>query len=167
MNIKLSKKEISEVNQIARLRWQLARASGVVNQRKDNNRSDDDVDKLGYAGEYAVAKLFNLKFNPSILGIDDGFDLWINDLSIDVKTTFYETGVLLFKSKEAFKADVGILVTATGSENIFKIVGFISRKEFKEKSEIFKENGFCVQQKDLMPIERLWKYTRQKELINE
>ena len=59
MNIKLSKKEISEVNQISSLRWQLSRASGVINQRKDNNRSDDDVDKLGYAGEYAVAKLFN------------------------------------------------------------------------------------------------------------
>ena len=129
-NIKLSKKELSEVNQIASLRWQLSRASGVVNQRKDNNRSDDDVDKLGYAGEYAVAKLFNLHFNPSILGIDDGFDLWINDLSIDVKTTFYETGVLLFKSKDAFKADVGILVTATGSQNIFKIAGFISQKLF-------------------------------------
>jgi len=167
MNIKLSKKELSEVNQIASLRWQLSRASGVVNQRKDNNRSDDDVDKLGYAGEYAVAKLFNLHFNPSILGIDDGFDLWINDLSIDVKTTFYETGVLLFKSKDAFKADVGILVTATGSQNIFKIAGFISQKLFKEKAQIFKETGYCIQQKDLMPIERLWKYTRQQELINE
>ena len=75
--------------------------------------------------------------------------MWINDLSIDVKTTFYETGVLLFKSKESFKADVGILVTATGSENIFKIAGFISKQEFKEKSETFKETGYCVQQKDL------------------
>ena len=42
-----------------------------------------------------------------------------------------------------------------------------NKKLFKEKAQTFKETGFCIQQKDLMPIERLWKYTRQQELINE
>jgi hypothetical protein len=167
MNVKLSKKDMSEINQFASLRWQIARASGVVNQRKDIARSDDDVDRLGLLGEYIVAKVFNLKFNPSLSGIDEGYDLWIKDLSIDVKTTFYKTGVLLFKSKESFRADVGILVIPTDDKNIFKVAGFIPQREFKEKSKIFKGSQYCVEQKDLMPIEKLWKCTKQKELINE
>jgi hypothetical protein len=74
----------------------------VFNQRKDNSRSDDDVDKLGLKGEFVVSKLFNINFNPSLIGIDDGCDLWINEISIDVKSTFYENGKLLFKSPDAF-----------------------------------------------------------------
>jgi hypothetical protein len=39
LNIRLTRSEISEAKQAASLRWQLARASGVANQRRDN-RSD-------------------------------------------------------------------------------------------------------------------------------
>jgi hypothetical protein len=39
LNIRLTRSEISEAKQAASLRWQLARASGVNNQRRDN-RSD-------------------------------------------------------------------------------------------------------------------------------
>jgi len=166
MIVKLSKKEMSEINQFASLRWQLSRAAGVVNQRRDNKRTDDDVDKLGYKGEFVVAKIFNLPFNPGVAGIDDGYDLWINDLSVDVKTTFYPSGVLLFKSIQSFKADVSILVTATKDENTFNVVGFIPKKEFEKKSKVFNGNGMAVHQEYLYPIERLWKYTKQKELLN-
>ena len=39
LSIRLTRSEISEAKQAAALRWQLARASGVANQRRDN-RSD-------------------------------------------------------------------------------------------------------------------------------
>ena len=55
LNVRLTRSEMSEVKQAAALRWQLARASGVVNQRQDI-RSDADIDLLGLKAEMAVAK---------------------------------------------------------------------------------------------------------------
>ena len=103
LNIRLTRSEISEAKQAASLRWQLARASGVANQRRDN-RSDGDIDLLGVKAEIAVAKILNLPYRASALGIDSGADIWADDIGIDVKSTFYQTGKLLFKSLDAFVA---------------------------------------------------------------
>ena len=42
--ITLTREEVAQCKQAAALRWQLARASGVVNQRKDTDSSDEDID---------------------------------------------------------------------------------------------------------------------------
>ena len=51
LKVRLSRQEMLECKQAAALRWQLARASGVANQRKDSNRNDNDVDLLGIKAE--------------------------------------------------------------------------------------------------------------------
>ena len=110
MIVTLSRKELSDCKQAATLRWQLARLSGVTNQRKDKGRTDQDLDFLGIKAELAVSKVFDLDFNPFQLGVDDGADMFLHNISIDVKSTFYPHGKLLFKSKKSFKSNCSVLV---------------------------------------------------------
>jgi len=92
MKVRLKRSEIAIAQQAAALRWQLARASGVENKRIDQTRTDNDVDLLGIKAEIAVAKIFDIPFSASELGVDSGNDLFINagarELSLQVKATF-------------------------------------------------------------------------------
>ena len=58
MLVTLTPKEMSKCNQAATLRWQLARASGVSNQRRDKGRSDADLDLLGVKAELMLRPRF-------------------------------------------------------------------------------------------------------------
>lgn len=55
--VRLTRAEMAVAEQAATLRWQLARASGVGNHRRDA-RSDADIDLIG--AEMAVAKALRL-----------------------------------------------------------------------------------------------------------
>jgi len=164
MIIKLSQREIALCKQAAAARWQLARASGVKNQRRDGGRDDSDVDYLGIRAELAVAKLYQLDYSPSVIGIDNGSDVWMGDISVDVKSTFHPTGKLLFKSIEAFKSDVTVLVTAVrhqGYEVIDEmcVVGWMNKEDFSfYAQEVDLGHGLCfvVEQENLSSIESLW-----------
>ena len=70
MFVPLSPAELSACRQAATFRWQMARAAGVENQRRDGNRSDEDVDYLGIRAELAAAKLYGLDYSPYRLGVD-------------------------------------------------------------------------------------------------
>lgn len=168
LKVKLQKKELHQCNQAAALRWQLARASGVANQRKDGARSDSDVDLLGLKAELSVSNVFSCDHNVFQLGIDDGADMFLNKISIDVKSTFHENGKLLFKSLEAFKAHCAVLVTATKQVDVMAIVGFTPKAEFQKyaiKQDLGHGPCFTMEQQYLRPIENLWK--RHQELLFE
>ena len=158
LNVRLTRSEMSEAKQAAALRWQLARASGVVNQRKDI-RSDADIDLLGLKAEMAVAKALQLPYRASDLGIDSGADMWSEDVSIDVKATYHKSGKLLFKSLDSFVAEYAILVTISDDEDLMRIVGGMGRDRFKlEAVETDLGRGICwvVPQDILTPIEGVW-----------
>ena len=158
LNVRLTRSEMSEVKQAAALRWQLARASGVVNQRKDI-RSDADIDLLGLKAEMAVAKALQLPYRASDLGIDSGADMWSEDVSIDVKATYHKSGKLLFKSLDSFVAEYAILVTISDDEDVMRIVGGMGRDRFKlEAVETGLGRGICwvAPQDILTPIEGVW-----------
>ena len=161
INIRLTAEEVNKCNQAATLRWQLARASGVVNQRKDGSRDDGDIDLLCIKAEVAVANLLDCKYSPFEFGVDTGTDFFIGKVSIDVKRTFYKMGKLLFKSKDCFKADCSVLVSSTNDDNVMSVVGYSSKKHFLENC--VPENlghGQCVtlRQDQLKPMENLWRY---------
>ena len=164
MIIKLSQREIALCKQAAAARWQLARASGVKNQRRDGGRNDSDVDYLGIRAELAVAKLYQLDYSPSVIGIDNGSDVWMGDISVDVKSTFHPTGKLLFKSLDAFKSDVTVLVTAVREQGYevtdeMSVVGWMSKEHFiANAEEVDLGHGLCfvVEQEHLSSIESLW-----------
>ena len=158
LHVRLNRSEISQAKQAAALRWQLARASGVANQRRDI-RSDADIDLLGLKAEIAVAKAFHLPYRASDLGIDSGADMWSDDIGIDVKATFYQTGKLLFKSIEAFVADYAILVTASDDEDVMRVVGGMGRERFgTDAIEADLGRGPCwvAPQDILTPIQDVW-----------
>lgn len=159
IRVKLSNMELSKCKQAAMGRWQLARVSGIANQRKDSGRDDYSVDLIGVKSEMAVAKVLKIDYSPHALGIDDGADLYESDVSIDVKATFHKNGKMLFKSIDSFKSDICVLVTAPHYENEVNVVGWISKKNFKEQAKIVNlghGNCFVVEQSDLMDLRDLW-----------
>ena len=168
MIVNLSDRDIAECTQAATMRWQLARASGVQNQRRDKGRSDADLDLLGVKAEVAVSKVFDLNHNHAI-GVDDGRDLWLDDISIDVKATFYSTGRLLFKKRESFKADCAVLVCQF-SPTKFNVVGYISRPMFLAQAheiDLGHGKGWAMDQDQLNPMEKLWLHVQSKKLLME
>jgi len=91
--------------------------------------------------------------------IDDGVDMWVGDVSIDVKATFHETGRLLFKSQDAFNADLAILVTKTEAEDVMNVVGGVGRATFlREAAQIDLGRGLCyvMDQVELMTMPDIW-----------
>ena len=165
MKVRLKRSEIAIAQQAAALRWQLARASGVENKRIDQTRTDNDVDLLGIKAEIAVAKIFNIPFSASELGVDSGNDLFINagarELSLQVKATFYEKGRLLFAGNKPFTWDAAILVCSTDEPNVMRIDGWISRKD-ADSAVLIKDlgqgNGRCIEPESLSSIEELWAF---------
>jgi hypothetical protein len=154
--VKLSKAEVSACEQGAALRWQMARSSGVADQQK---APQDNIDLLGIKAELAVSKVLQLQYSPAALGIDNGTDMWAGDWSIDVKASFHERGRLLFKSKESFRADMSVLVTATDDPAVMLIEGGISHKRFMaEAKAVNLGHGVCwiVERHELTPIEEIW-----------
>ena len=165
MIIKLSPRDISMCKQGANLRWQIARASGVGNQKRDLTREDSDLDFLGLKAELSVAKILGIEHNLFQLGIDDGADLWYGDISIDVKATFHKNGRLLFKSKQSFRSNCAILVCQENEEEM-NVVGYIPRKVFL--SDCYEKDlghgvGFMMDQSNLRPLSNLWEvYVKRK-----
>lgn len=157
MDVRLTAREMSQARQCASLRWQLARASGVKDQRRDPDR---DLDLLGVKAEMAVSKLFHLDFNPAAMGIDDGADLWFGDVSIDVKASFTPSARLLFKTLDAFKAHVGILVTAHADrDDVMCVVGGIGQARFKDQArqvDLGRGPCFVMDQHELTSVKDMW-----------
>lgn len=161
LKVRLNRQEMLECRQAATLRWQLSRAMGVPNQRKDGKRNDNDVDQLGIKGETAVAKVLGCQHNVFQYSSDYGVDMFLGDISIDVKTTFHQKGKLLFKSLDAFKSKCSVLVTASDEEDVMIIAGYIPKKIFKEEAQHENLGGYgpcyTMEQIYLKPIESLWK----------
>jgi len=168
MFVPLSPAELSACRQAATFRWQMARAAGVENQRRDGNRSDEDVDYLGIRAELAVAKLYGLDYSPHHLGVDDGVDMYCETTSIDVKSTFHTTGKLLLKSKKFVTADLYILVTACSDESLMRVVGGITSDQFLEhcvKEDLGHGNGLSLTQDKLAAPSAVWRFLMGKRFL--
>lgn len=162
--IQLTKSELAACKQAAALRWQLARMSGVVNQRRDS-RSDDAIDYLGIRAEQALAKAYKLPYSPSALGIDAGVDMFCGDMSIDVKSTFINGEMLLAKSKEAVRADVLFLVREK-AEELLELVGWIRSSRFleeAEKKDLGHGPGWMVHESRLARPSQFWEMIVSRE----
>ena len=165
MNIKLSKKDFHDANKIAKGRMMTAKSWNLTNQQQDKTRSNADIEKIGVYGEYVVALAYDLN-TPDCCGFDDGIDLWFGDKTIQVKTTYYEHGHLLFKAKEKFVADFAVLVAETSCQRTFKIIGATSRKKFYElcfKKDFGNGDIYALHQEDLAKPEIFWRYLIEKK----
>jgi len=165
IEINFNKEEIDACRKGAKLRYQFARNSDLENENyaSDPERQEGSaLDYLGIRGELAVAKAFDLHFDPFRgMGVDNGIDFFWNEISIDVKSTVWITGKLMFKSVEKFKSDIAVLAIEL-EEDFFRVPGWIKREDFIKNSGPFL-NGVAVTQEDLNPPQELWEIMTNKK----
>mgnify|MGYP001046168040 FL=1 len=161
MQIILSAAELGQCKKAAARRTNYARSSNIKNQRFAKDQSDLSVDYIGMVGELAVAKALGLQMDFDKVGVDYGIDFIYGDLKVDVKTRSHPNTELIFKSHEAFKAQVAILAKFK-REDCVDILGCISRKRFKKHSKPAVYGCLGVSLNHLQPIEKLISYTQEQ-----
>ena len=165
IKVRLSKSDIAKAEQASALRYQLARSAGVKDRLVDTSRSGKSADLPGLKAEIAVAKLMGADFDPSVLGIDSGCDLYIacgpTEVGIQVKSTHHKSAEWLLGTPHA-KAnwDVSVFVRPTNEDAVMEVSGWISAKEYEEKLQTIDLGhgpGTGVHIDDLRPMEELWR----------
>lgn len=158
IEVSFNKEELDSCRKGANLRWQFARNSDLgrgLYVTDPERREGSNPDYLGIRGEMAVAKAFDLPFDPFRgMGVDNGIDFFWNEISIDVKSTPYLTGKLMFGSVEKFKSDIAVLAIEL-QEDVYRVPGWIRKENFAETSFSF-NNALAVKQEDLRPPNELW-----------
>jgi len=137
MEIILDKKEIDEALNFVNTMRQDKVQYKVIDRKFDAKNTSWAVNLMGYLGEKAVAKAYQVPVDNRVLtGGDEGHDLVINGKKIQVKTSTLDK--LIFNALELFTADYAILVTLIGDRqqphinSKFKIWGAISKEDFKQ-----------------------------------
>lgn len=118
--------------------------------------------EMGFRGELAFAKLYNLKPTEVTVDADDGIDYVLDDgRTVDVKLSTYRNGFLIFDSFDKFKADIAVLAYGSYNEDFVEIAGWISKEDFMSKCS---ERNFgygtrkIVGKDDLLPMGELHTY---------
>jgi len=130
--INLNENELELAKTMAITRNASNRKEGVIDNIQDKKRTSIQIDIDGIEAELAFFKLIN-KYPVSLLdtsnksksnGTDFG-DVFIDNLSIDVKSTRYKTGKLIQSGAKTLKSKIDIycLVIKEG-ENTFNMKGF-------------------------------------------
>lgn len=106
----------------------------------------------GILGEIAYARHYGVPVDSNLdpLG-DDGFDLRILGLSIDVKTTKYSPPILKINSMDDMKSDMLALALVQGGCFI-ELCGFCDRERLKSrgyKHDFGYGERLCINQSDL------------------
>jgi hypothetical protein len=119
--------------------------------------TQEQADMLGVMGEYAVAKYLGLPFDTSINLDGDGgeTDLMLGSYNIQVKSTKYKTGRLVFNNLKEIIADLFVLCYCSEPEMSVEILGYIKKEAIKNVSEL-KDLGYglriVIEQRHLLPI---------------
>jgi len=140
----------------------LCEMQGFSPRLENEKQSRTEANIVGYKAEFAVARVLNLELPEINVLSDGGVDLWMNDHSIDVKfTNMNKDPVLIFDSMAKFRAEFAILVTdeTIDGEDCFKIHGWISRREFKQRhgtTNFGYGERLTMPADALRPIETFW-----------
>lgn len=127
--------------------------------------TQEQADMLGVMGEYAVAKYLGLPFDTSINLEGDGgeTDLMLGKHNIQVKSTKYKTGRLVFNNLKEIIADLFVLCYCSEPEMLVQILGYIKKEEIKNVSEL-KDLGYglriVIEQRHLLPIADLTQFDK-------
>jgi hypothetical protein len=127
--------------------------------------TQEQADMLGVMGEYAVAKYLGLPFDTTINLQGDGgeTDIYLGKLNVQVKSTKYKTGRLVFNNKKEIAADLFVLCYCSEPDLLVQILGYIEKQLIDSVSEV-KDLGhglrIVVEQKHLLPISDLLNYDK-------
>jgi len=156
MFVTVSERDQHEAHMLALDTVKLLESMGVAPRLENKKQSRIDANRFGFMAEFAVARVFGAGEPRLNIATDGGVDLWLDDISVDVKYT--KTRLLIFDSLEKFKAKVAILVTHRDL-GVMEIIGWMGKKDF-ERVAIAKDFGYgermVAQAEDLRPIETLW-----------
>lgn len=137
VKVHLTKEEINSCLVFVEAMRNNKQEHNVVDKKFDSKNTSWAVNLMGYLGEKAVAKVYEVAVDDRVLtGGDEGYDLVINNKTVQIKTT--TTNQLIFNSKELFSADYAILVTLVGDRtqphinSHFIIWGDISKDKFND-----------------------------------
>ena len=141
-----------------KMRYDSNRKAGLPNA-KVSKRDPMDIEKIGVAGELAVAKYLNLYPDLSIFVRKSGADLIThNNKKIDVKTTFYDRGKLIaFYKTDYGDVDTFVLVTAEHYPTVV-IRGWAKREDLINDDKISNLGHgkvFVMEQSELRDIDLL------------
>ena len=131
--ITLSPDEIAIAHLIGRNRSLIARSANV----KDVKMGDQDgaeADVLGFMGEYAFAKHFNVFPDLGLVPRSGSADGILKGYKYDIKTTKYINGRLLSTIKDNDDVDMYVLVVV--DEPIVKIIGYAFKEELRKESNL-------------------------------
>ena len=154
VRVRLSRREFHEATTLGMDTTKICRMQNT-NPRGEQGRDNSDV--LGALAEFAVAKLYGADKPRLNVVSDGGLDLWVGDVSIDVKCT--RTDLLIFDSLDHFKADIAVLVRATDEDDLFDVVGGVSQSAFAQrcfKKDLKYGSKFVMEGKALSPPEKVW-----------
>jgi hypothetical protein len=121
------------------------------------------ADLLGVLGEYAVAKALKLPFDTTINLEGDGgsTDLMLDSYDIQVKSTKYKTGRLVFNNRKEIEADIFILCYVDEQTSEVSILGYIRKQSINDclvEMDLGHGKRLVVEQKHLKPISLLIAY---------
>ena len=160
MLIQLSPKDSHTASTLGADTVALCKMQGFNPRLENASQSREEANAFGYKAEFAVARLFNCE--PPVLNVlsDGGIDLWIGNVSVDVKFTNKEYGSLIFDNLDKFRAQIAILVGRTDDPNVMRVNGWMSKKNFAARCQS-KNFGYgdrlIVEWDNLNSIESLWK----------
>jgi hypothetical protein len=130
--------------------------------KKQWGNDQQTADMLGVMGEYAVSKALKIPMDMSCgLEGDGGTDLMMGEYNIDVKTTKYKTGRLVFNLNDELKADIYILCYAMEEAAEVILQGYIRKQSIAEVM-VQQNLGYglrnVIEQRHLKPISLLIAY---------
>ena len=163
MIINLSRRDESEAILLARDVIRLKEMQGVDHRGMNMSRLDSNV--IGYKAEFAVARAFDADLPAMHMINDGGVDIWLDNISVDVKVSNQKDSNLIFDSMDKFKADVALFVVQLG-DNKFDLVGWITRAAFERQSKR-RDFGYgdrlYVSPENLQPIGKLWEVLQERK----
>lgn len=158
--IRLSNSELSLVKFFSEQRFKNQRRSNIETQKVATKKTDQEIDLIGAVGEYGMCKYLNIPMETDLSNNTDfGKDCKYRGQTLDVKTTYYPKGRLIFRSMKHFKADIAVLtVVKKESLNTVTICGFIDKNTFESRHSM-RDLGYgvnlVVEQGQLLPISQL------------
>ncbi|BAR14278.1 hypothetical protein [uncultured Mediterranean phage uvMED] len=149
MIVELSPSEVLVCECIGRMRSLIARTANVKDV-KIGQHDGSNADVMGFKGEYAFAKYFNVFPDLGLSPRSGSYDGVLKNYKYDIKSTHIKNGRLLATKK--VNPDVDIYVLCIVEDNHVDIKGYVEKKDFimpQNLKSLGHGEGYCLNQSQL------------------
>lgn len=130
MLVRLSSEEVSRARQIAIQRY--AKKGAGKNVAKNHSPLSTNI--LGITAELALAKHLSIEYEPEEIVGGDKYDLYYNDLRIEVKCPWSGDELRVMQSYDLDNCDILVLMKQI-SVGVFEVRGWIWSSRFEADKE--------------------------------